>query len=377
MNWSGECWEFFFFLSDFKQLSSCWHSWCFVSQGRGKHSPAFLFLRDAFRYDSIPSAPQKALFPAKSRLQPLRAEPTRTTNASAAITAHNRRHAVRPGSASRQTPRAACSRETPYARDSGAPPSYLLARSFARPFCFALRLRGAGAFRGRARCPPASAEEQEEGSRGAAGPRFPAKEKRERGPRGAAAARLVPPPSWRWASCPCRAASAEPGGSLGGQGEARREPGSRPAGRHGARRRRWWCCCRGGAGPGPLWMVVKMIIENFEALKSWLSKTLEPMWVAATLTLSLPNNPPLEKTGQLGQGSAAWQSSGAASQQVPSARPSSPPPSGTAGLCRAPASRRGPRRGGSTVLLVRMQLLPLATAFVASARAPSLCSERR
>lgn len=149
--------------------------------------------------------------------------------------------------------------------------------SLARPFCFALRLRGAGAFRGRARCPPASAEEQEEGSRGAAGPRFPAKEKRERGPRGAAAARLVPPPSWRWASCPCRAASAEPGGSLGGQGEARREPGSRPAGRHGARRRRWWCCCRGGAGPGPLWMVVKMIIENFEALKSWLSKTLEPM----------------------------------------------------------------------------------------------------
>lgn len=31
---------------------------------------------------------------------------------------------------------------------------------------------------------------------------------------------------------------------------------------------------------GPLWMVSKMIIENFEALKSWLSKTLEPMWVS-------------------------------------------------------------------------------------------------
>lgn len=37
--------------------------------------------------------------------------------------------------------------------------------------------------------------------------------------------------------------------------------------------------CLGEAGLGPLWMVVKMIIENFEALKSWLSKTLEPMWV--------------------------------------------------------------------------------------------------
>lgn len=36
-------------------------------------------------------------------------------------------------------------------------------------------------------------------------------------------------------------------------------------------------CCLGEVGLGPLWMVVKMIIENFEALKSWLSKTLEPM----------------------------------------------------------------------------------------------------
>lgn len=47
---------------------------------------------------------------------------------------------ARPGPASRQPPRAARPRETPYSRDSGAPPSYLLARSLR----LALRLRGAG-----------------------------------------------------------------------------------------------------------------------------------------------------------------------------------------------------------------------------------------
>lgn len=129
----------------------------------------------------------------------------------------------------------------------------------------------------RPHCPPPAVKA--EGNCGAAGPRSPAKELLERGPQGAAVARLVPPPSWRWASGPCQAASAEPGGGrgLGGSGGARREPASRPAGRRGPRRRCYCCCCRGGTGPGPLWMVVKMIIENFEALKSWLSKTLEPM----------------------------------------------------------------------------------------------------
>jgi hypothetical protein len=38
-----------------------------------------------------------------------------------------------------------------------------------------------------------------------------------------------------------------------------------------------WASAGARPASGPRWMVSKMIIENFEALKSWLSKTLEPM----------------------------------------------------------------------------------------------------
>lgn len=180
--------------------------------------------------------------------------------------------------ASRQPPRAARPRETLGSRDSGAPPSYPLVRALA-PSGAAAQGGGGAARPGprrrhtRPRRPPVG------GTRAALGTRSPIEERREQGPREAAAARLVPPPPYRWASGPCPAVSAEPGGG-GGCGEARREPGCRPAGLRGPRRRGCCCCCccwRGGGGPGPLWMVVKMIIENFEALKSWLSKTLEPM----------------------------------------------------------------------------------------------------
>lgn len=132
----------------------------------------------------------------------------------------------RPGPAPPRLPAAPArhpsSRDSLFSRQRGA--AILPARSLALSGSAAEGRGGSGALRSRSSGPAAqsgpsaalpSAEAGRGGNCGAAGPRSLAKERRERGPQGAAAARLVPPPSWRWASGPCQAASAEPGGGRG------------------------------------------------------------------------------------------------------------------------------------------------------------------